>query len=52
MIDIVEEWSCVKSQKTGSDVKSVVRQKWNRMEHGQTTLTDVDIWQWYGMIWI
>ncbi|XP_078309412.1 fucolectin-like [Crassostrea virginica] len=47
MTDVVEEWSCVKSQNTESNVEPVARQKWKRVEHCLTTLTDVDIWQWY-----
>ena len=48
--DVVLEWSCVKSQKTGSDVEFAAKQKWKRREYPQTTLTDVDIWQWYDAI--
>ena len=41
--DVVLEWSCVKSQKTGPDAEFAAKQKLKRREYPQTTLTDVDI---------
>ena len=33
MMDVVVEYSCVKSRKRGSGAESVVGQKWKRREH-------------------